>query len=1554
MSLSVDEGKALVTDFCKSYPSALQVRYKIRSTQEELFNAKETIESAGKIFGAYFPASNVAGFATSNFRDENEFKDTLRHEILGHFGLNTFNAEEKRLIVTAIAKAKDQPGLVDLWAGVDSWYPNTPELLKAEEVYAFACEAINTKDLVNTALGEKSLREVCFDQTRPMQLNDLINITNLVADGMRQGVRQQQNFPLTDQEQFKRGTDMEPKKPFHEVVAENLIKQLETNTAPWQKPWEPGQAGFMPINPTTGNRYKGINAIQLMSQNHDDNRWMTYKQAEAVGAQVRKGEKGTPVQYWKFSEEQNKLDDQGKPVLDGNNQPVKVTVQLERPRVFMATVFNAEQIDGLPPLQIKEPVQAWEANERAERILSASGANINHSDSNRAFYRSSTDSIHLPEKSQFPNEGNYYATALHELGHWTGHETRLSRDLANPFGSEAYAKEELRAEIASMILGDEIGIGHDPEQHVSYVKSWINVLKQDPMEIFRAAADAEKIQNYVLALEQKQELTHEISEYHQTALNYLEHHYGVNELTKEHTAFLTNSAQAGDAPIVGALELAETFKLKLTTEGLNYSVAQNLVHNEENIRNDHSIAFVYQGYDESTGMNKYIVNVEDSPYKHVIGVDFKNNTAELFQTIAKSTNETMAPNQEQFLNDLNSLSTMTQRNARIDSALEAYAGLDKPAAYKLDAGLDSDINLVLQDKNLTFDHFVSFDKAQGSLSLEDTLRDHGLSSISSITGNDPQKFYDTALERLSPVFGIPVDYEKTDNAYLERKGLVQAFSNQAESLFHSLQEQENLSMATPPPIVPTIEDNDEPRLWQLDDDTEEYGKRAGWWVVVSADEENELSLPIETEEAAEVERQRVYAQMQFAAALKEKNYSEMDANAPEAFGFSLPHDWNGVVQIQGNIIEGVGNDQVVLPASDRGIEPQFYSLYAQLNDGTYEHLEDYPEEIQALVVKENIETASAELESELEKTAKLARIHEQRVRRDPNSTDDEIITAKENRKDAEMNAMLNDSELQKEIAETEKQYKEMAADLNSQAAKKTDTEITYIKVPYAEKEAVKSLGAKWDRKEQSWYVPPGLNLEPFAKWTQGASQVAPAAISESSQGQPTGVPAQGGSGRVYLAVPYGEREAAKLAGAQWDKTAKSWYVGDNPDSELIKRWLPENVTAQQGPAKTPEEEFADALRSVGCIVPPNSEHPIMDGKKHRIETNGDKNGEKSGFYVGHLDGHPAGYIKNNKTSVDIRWKSKGYSLSDEEKAKLSAEAATKLAQRDANLERTQQQTATRIETQISSLVPITQPTPYLADKGIQAHAGALTDKEGKTTFIPAQDINGKVWTMQYISEDGTKRFAKDSKKEGCFHVVGGMDDLAKAPAIVVGEGYATATTASESLGFATVAAFDSGNLLKVVKDLHEKFPDKPVIVIGDDDRHLLMTQGVNVGKEKASAAANEVGGKAIFPVFTPKEQSYPTGLAPVTPEKYRKNEISTEQREALSNIKKFTDFNDLSTKSELGKEGVHRQLNTAVNKVIEETITHREAQALEASRKAPGAKLDQEQEVTKKRSSKIA
>ncbi|CAA6798640.1 MAG: DNA primase (EC, partial [uncultured Sulfurovum sp.] len=185
---------------------------------------------------------------------------------------------------------------------------------------------------------------------------------------------------------------------------------------------------------------------------------------------------------------------------------------LKNPQVFYATVFNATQIDGLRSLKedlgIKEVITEFKPIEAAQKILENSNANINHVAGNRAFYRASEDKIQLPLKEQFNSEMDYYSTALHELSHWTGHESRLNRDMSNPFGSIAYAKEELKAEIGSYMLSAKIGIDFDPSQHNSYIDNWVSILEDKPSEIFKASADASKIVSFITALqeEKKEEL----------------------------------------------------------------------------------------------------------------------------------------------------------------------------------------------------------------------------------------------------------------------------------------------------------------------------------------------------------------------------------------------------------------------------------------------------------------------------------------------------------------------------------------------------------------------------------------------------------------------------------------------------------------------------------------------------------------------------------------------------------------------------------------------------------------------------------------------------------------------------------------------------------------------------------------------------------------------------------------------------------------------------------------------------------------------------------------
>lgn len=304
----------------------------------------------------------------------------------------------------------------------------------------------------------------------------------------------------------------EERKSYAETVAEKIIEQLEQGVAPWQKPWKPGELQ-QPYNATTGNPYRGFNSVWLHMQGYEDPRWVTYKQSQALGAQVRKGEKGTLLQYVAFEGRENVLGPDGSPVIGDDGKPRTQLVRYETPRRFAFVVFNAQQIDGMPPREVT-PRPEWERHAAAESILSAavaSGIDMQHQRGNRAYYQPALDRIVMPERDQFDTADGYYATALHELGHATGHPSRLNRDLAHPFGSEGYAKEELRAEIASLMLGERLGIGHDPGQHAAYVGSWVKALREDPREILRAAADAEKIATFVTGLEQQHAKTADLA-----------------------------------------------------------------------------------------------------------------------------------------------------------------------------------------------------------------------------------------------------------------------------------------------------------------------------------------------------------------------------------------------------------------------------------------------------------------------------------------------------------------------------------------------------------------------------------------------------------------------------------------------------------------------------------------------------------------------------------------------------------------------------------------------------------------------------------------------------------------------------------------------------------------------------------------------------------------------------------------------------------------------------------------------------------------------------------
>ena len=281
-----------------------------------------------------------------------------------------------------------------------------------------------------------------------------------------------------------------------QVITDAIIARLEAGTRPWVKPWI-GTAMSRPLR-HCGTPYRGMNTIWLAIMadvlGYTSPYWMTYRQAAALGAQVRKGQKSTIAVFYKAY---------GKAVRDDRTGEER----LEGRRVLKSfPVFNACQIDGLPSRYHPVPVELPPADRKPERLaeLEAFFAPIPadiRSGGDRAYYDRVLDYVQLPPVAAFHSYEHYAATKAHELAHWTGHESRLSRTFGKRFGDDDYATEELVVELASAIIGAELGVPVDHlDDHASYIASWLRTLKEDSRAILSIAARADEAASYLLTL----------------------------------------------------------------------------------------------------------------------------------------------------------------------------------------------------------------------------------------------------------------------------------------------------------------------------------------------------------------------------------------------------------------------------------------------------------------------------------------------------------------------------------------------------------------------------------------------------------------------------------------------------------------------------------------------------------------------------------------------------------------------------------------------------------------------------------------------------------------------------------------------------------------------------------------------------------------------------------------------------------------------------------------------------------------------------------------------
>lgn len=274
-----------------------------------------------------------------------------------------------------------------------------------------------------------------------------------------------------------------------QVITDKIITLLERGTTSTGTRWTGSNATGLPVNVKTGEPYHGINVLLLWAEmtekTYSSSQWLTYKQAADLGGQVRKGEKSVMCLYYQTVQ---KNDDQADE--DGD-------------KYFLAKpfwLFNVAQVDGLPiDLSVPTMVQAFNASQAAEQLLIKTQAHIAYG-FDSAYYSTLQDKISMPARERFTSSENFYATALHELTHWTGHVSRLNRQFGKRFGDDAYAFEELVAELGAAFTVGQLGmVDATIETHADYVQSWVRVLKNDKRAIFTAASQAAKAADFILA-----------------------------------------------------------------------------------------------------------------------------------------------------------------------------------------------------------------------------------------------------------------------------------------------------------------------------------------------------------------------------------------------------------------------------------------------------------------------------------------------------------------------------------------------------------------------------------------------------------------------------------------------------------------------------------------------------------------------------------------------------------------------------------------------------------------------------------------------------------------------------------------------------------------------------------------------------------------------------------------------------------------------------------------------------------------------------------------------
>ena len=276
-----------------------------------------------------------------------------------------------------------------------------------------------------------------------------------------------------------------------ETFSKKIVDLVLSNSAPWVKPWGVNQARGLPVNALTGRPYRGCNIMFLLATPFKSRGWLTFKQVASIGGKVLKGSRATDIFFFTTIE------------VEKEDRATGEKVKVDVPCLKNFKVFNLEQCELPEDAPIKyhpENMDKTQIDDNpvfddCEKLLNLA---VWYENDTAAYYIPSRDEIHLPNRLTFSSLSGFWGTAMHELSHWTGHESRLNRDMCHSFGTQKYAREELIAEVSSWLLAVSLGTPHEPQNSAAYLASWVSDFKDKPRELYSAISQAQKVVDFLL------------------------------------------------------------------------------------------------------------------------------------------------------------------------------------------------------------------------------------------------------------------------------------------------------------------------------------------------------------------------------------------------------------------------------------------------------------------------------------------------------------------------------------------------------------------------------------------------------------------------------------------------------------------------------------------------------------------------------------------------------------------------------------------------------------------------------------------------------------------------------------------------------------------------------------------------------------------------------------------------------------------------------------------------------------------------------------------------